>query len=155
MKVSSNQIQGECRSSVQSNSRLLFNRITGECNPLSSPLEFKIIPSEIILFQEASLYCKGGHFHVGVIFHVFLRFRFLCKNYSLAKIKPICLYEGNRSSIVKITPMWNVLPIVSQNYPPAKITTFTVGEISFKRNSQLLNSVLQGEWNPSLLHIKL
>ena len=36
------------------------------------------------------------------------------------------LYEGNRSSIVKITPTWNVLPTFSRNFPPAKITTFTV-----------------------------
>ena len=42
------------------------------------------------------------------------------------KIKPIYLYEGIRSSIVKISPTWNVLPTFSWNFPPAKITTFTV-----------------------------
>ena len=55
-------------------------------------------------------------------------FAFLSSSRKLphAKIKPICIYEGNRSSIVKITPTWNVLPTFSRNFPPAKITTFTV-----------------------------
>ena len=38
--------------------------------------------------------------NVGVIF-AFLRICLLRENYQYAKIKPICLYEGNRSSIVK------------------------------------------------------
>ena len=42
------------------------------------------------------------------------------------KIKHIWLYWGNGSSIVKITPMWKVLPIFLWNFPTAKITTFTV-----------------------------
>ena len=41
-------------------------------------------------------------------------------------IKPICLHEGNGRRIVKITPTWNVLQTFSRNFPPAKITTFTV-----------------------------
>ena len=57
---------------------------------------------------------------------LFSRFSLLCKNYSHAKIKLICLYEGNMSSIVKITPTWNVLSTFSWDFPPAKITTFTV-----------------------------
>ena len=73
------------------------------------------------------LYCKHGNFRVGPIF-AFFALRLLRENYPYAKIKPICLYEGN-SSIVKITPTWNVLPTFSRNFPPAKITTFTVCEI--------------------------
>ena len=30
------------------------------------------------------------------------------------------------SSIVKNTPTWNVLPTFSRNFPPAKMTTFTI-----------------------------
>ena len=44
----------------------------------------------------------------------------LRENYPHAKIKPICLYEGNRSSIVKITPTWNVLWTFSRNFPPCE-----------------------------------
>ena len=60
------------------------------------------------------------------LFLRFSRFCLLRENYPHAKIKTICLYEGKRSSTVKITPMWNVLPTFSRNFPPAKITTFTV-----------------------------
>ena len=56
----------------------------------------------------------------------FSRFCFFCENYPHVKIKPICLYEGNRSSIIKITPTWNILPTFSRNFPLAKITTFTL-----------------------------
>ena len=63
-------------------------------------------------------YCKRGNFLVGAIFA-------LRENYPHVKIKLICLYEGN-SSIVKITPTWNVLPTYSRNFPLAKITMFTV-----------------------------
>ena len=62
---------------------------------------------------------------MGVIFAFFAMF-FFRENYPHAKIKPICLYEGNSSIIVKITPTWNVLQTFSRNFPPAKITTFTV-----------------------------
>ena len=41
-------------------------------------------------------------------------------------MKPISICEGNRSSIAKITPTWNVLQMFLRNFPPAKITTFTV-----------------------------
>ena len=75
-------------------------------------------------------YCKRGNFRVGVIF-AFSRFCLLPENYPHAKIKPICLYEGNTSSIVKITPTWNVSPMFSRNFPPAKITTFTVSDLPF------------------------
>ena len=57
-----------------------------------------------------------------------LRFCHLCENYPHAKIKPMCLYEENRSCIMKITPMWKVLPTFLQNFPIVKITTFTVLE---------------------------
>ena len=69
-----------------------------------------------------------------------LCFGLLCENYPHMKIKPICLYEGNRSSIVKITPTWNALPTFSRNLPPAKITTFSLfGIISwiFKTNTKM------------------
>ena len=72
-------------------------------------------------------YCKLGNFHVGVIF-VFFALLSSPRKLPHAKIKPICLYEGNRSSIVIINPTWNVLPTFSRNFPPAKITTFTVNE---------------------------
>ena len=50
---------------------------------------------------------------------VFLRFC-LRENYPHAKIKPICLYEGNRSSFVNITPTWNVLPTFSRDSSPSE-----------------------------------
>ena len=65
-------------------------------------------------------YCKHGNFRVREFF------AFFRENYPHAKIKPICLYEGNMSSIMKITPTWNVLPTFLRTFPPAKITTFTV-----------------------------
>ena len=40
-------------------------------------------------------------------------------------------YEGKRSSFVKITPTWNVLPTFSGNFPPAKISTFTVPAVIY------------------------
>ena len=58
--------------------------------------------SSLVGFYD-STYCKRGNFRVGVIF-AFSRFCLLRENYPHAKIKPICLYEGNRSIIVKITP---------------------------------------------------
>ena len=64
-------------------------------------------------------YCKHGNFRVGVIF-AFFALNPLRENYTHAKIKPICLNKGNRSSIVKITPAWNVLPTFSQNFPPSE-----------------------------------
>ena len=66
---------------------------------------------------------RGGNCRVFFFFRFCL---FFCKNYSHAKIIPICLYEGKRSSIAKITPTWNVLPTFSRNFPRAIITTFTV-----------------------------
>ena len=71
-------------------------------------------------------FSRGGNFRV------FRTLVFFAKIYPHAKIKPICLYEGNRSSIVKITPMENVLPMFSRNFPPAKITMFT--ELMFNQN---------------------
>ena len=62
---------------------------------------------------------------MGVIF-AFTCFSILRNNYPHAKIKPIWLYEENRSSIVKITPWWNVFPLFSRNFPPAKITSFSI-----------------------------
>ena len=62
-------------------------------------------------------YCKRGS-----NFRVFRALVFFAKITPHAKIKPICLYEENRSGIVKITPTWNVLPTFSRNFPPAKIT---------------------------------
>ena len=59
-------------------------------------------------------------------FHVFHAFIFFAKNYPHTKIKPIHLCKGNRRSMVKITLTWNVLPKFSRNFPPVKITTFTV-----------------------------
>ena len=81
------------------------------------------ITSVITLCCVAGIYCKCGNFHMWVIF---LYFALLSssQNYHV-KIKPICFYEGN-SSIVKITPTWNVLPTFSRNFPPVKITMFTV-----------------------------
>ena len=69
------------------------------------------------------MYCKRGNFCMGVIVAFFALLR---ENYPHAKIKPLCLYEGNSSSTVKITTTWNVLPTYSRTFPPAKITTFTV-----------------------------
>ena len=74
-------------------------------------------------------YCKRGIFRGNFKNLCFSHFCLLRENYLHVKIKPICHYEGNRSSIVKITPTrntWNVLPTFSQNFPPGKITTFTV-----------------------------
>ena len=48
-------------------------------------------------------YHELGNFHMGVIFMFFALLSSL-QNYPHEEIKPICLYEGNRSSIVKITP---------------------------------------------------
>ena len=46
-------------------------------------------------------YCKPGNFRVGE----FSRFLRSCReNYPHAKIKPMYLYEGNKSNIVKISP---------------------------------------------------
>ena len=56
----------------------------------------------------------------------FSRFCLLCEIYPHAKIKLICLYEGNMSSIMKNTPTWNALTTFSRNFLLAKITTFTV-----------------------------
>ena len=61
-------------------------------------------------------YCKHGNFRMGVIFAFLGALVFFAK-FTPCEIKPICLYEGNRSSIVKITPMWNVLPTFSRNFP--------------------------------------
>ena len=66
--------------------------------------------------------CKHGNVRVGVILALFSSSRILPH----AKLKPIYLYEENRSVIVKITPTWNVLPMFSLNIPPATITTFIV-----------------------------
>ena len=76
-------------------------------------------------------YCKCGNFRVGL----FSRFCLLRENYPNAKILPIilCLYEENRSSIVKIPPTLNVLTTFWRNFPPAKITTITV----ITRNNRL------------------
>ena len=71
------------------------------------------------------IYCKRGNFRVGVIFAI-SRYCLIRENFPHAKIKPIWLYERNMSRIVKITPTWKVLPTFSRNFPPAKITTFTV-----------------------------
>ena len=54
-----------------------------------------------------SKYCNCGNFCVGVIFAFFTLY--LCKNYPHAEMKPMWIYEGNRSSIMIITPTWNVL----------------------------------------------
>ena len=51
-----------------------------------------------------------------------------------ALIKPICLYEGYMTSIVKITPMWNVFPTFLRNFPPAKITFTLIGFWHLIRN---------------------
>ena len=81
------------------------------------------------------------------LFSRFSRFRLLPENYPHAKIKPKCLYEGNMTSFVKITPMRNVLPTYSRNFPPAKITTFTV----VLRFVMILNQIplSTGCWLPS------
>ena len=67
------------------------------------------------------LRAKIGHYRNRCFLH-FLRFCLLRKNNPHAKIKPIYLYEGNRISIVKITPTWHALRTFSRNFPPAKIT---------------------------------
>ena len=71
---------------------------------------------------------------MGIIF-AFLRFCLPRENYSHAKIKPICIYEGNRSSFVKITPTCNVLPTFLRNFPLAKISTFIVPSFNEGRTS--------------------
>ena len=40
---------------------------------------------------------------------MFFKFLSLRENYPHVKIKPICLYERNKSSIMKITPTWNTM----------------------------------------------
>ena len=75
--------------------------------------------------MENMKYCKRRIFRVGLVFAFFAHLSSSRKLRDV-KIKPICLYEGNRSSIVKITPTWNVLPAFSRHDPLAKITTFTV-----------------------------
>ena len=93
---------------------------------------------------------------MGKIF-AFLRLCLLHKNYPNAKIKPICLYEINRSSIVKITPALMFLPTFSRNFPPAKITTIIVvkdlttsliDDIPRKRSDSVL-------WQNPLYHQKI
>ena len=75
---------------------------------------------------QSSNYCKHAIFRVGVIFVFFVLLSSSLKILPNTKIKPICLYEGNRISIIKITPTWNVLPTLSRTFSPANITTFTI-----------------------------
>ena len=95
-----------------------FAGTTCVCGTLVIPLARKVHRRHLVTV-------KRGHFRVGVIFAFFARLSF-SRKLPHAKIKPKCLYVGNRSSIVKITPTWNVLRTFSRNFPPAKITTFTV-----------------------------
>ena len=74
--------------------------------------------------QSAGPCFKYENFEVGVIFAFFDNAHL--KNFPSIKIKPTWLYSGNESSIGKITSMWKVWPTFSQNFSPAKITTFTV-----------------------------
>ena len=77
------------------------------------------------------LYCKRGSFRVRVIFPFFAIWPSL-RNFPCEKIKPVRLDSGNRWNFVKITPTWKVLPTFSRNFPPAKITTYTVNFINLK-----------------------
>ena len=57
----------------------------------------------------------------GIFCGFFLRFCLFRKNYPHAEIKSIRLYEGNRSSVVKNTPTWNVLPTyILAKFSPSK-----------------------------------
>ena len=72
---------------------------------------------------------ENGHtctVNVGSNFHVFRALVFFAKITPFENKTYMPLYVGNRSSIVKITPTWNVLPTFLQNFPQAKMTTFTV-----------------------------
>ena len=72
-----------------------------------------------------NMYHKRGNFCVGVFFALLSSSR----KYPHTKITAICLYEGNKHNIVKITPTCDVLPTFLRNFPPAKITTFTLSRI--------------------------
>ena len=74
-----------------------------------------------LAYRRILIYCKSGNFRIGGNFRVFV---FFANNYPNAKIKPLNLYEGNRSRIMKITQTWNVLPTFLWNFLPAKITMF-------------------------------
>ena len=73
-------------------------------------------------------YSIRGNFRVWVIFALLSSSRKLPPRENKTHIY---FYERNRSSIVKITPTWSVLPTFSWNFPPAKITTFTVMKMVF------------------------
>ena len=89
----------------------------------SEPFQSKLL---VLMYSKfCDLYCNHGNCRVVVTFALCL----LRENYLHAKIKPICLYEGNRSSIVKFTPTWDVLPLYANifaKFSSVKITTFTV-----------------------------
>ena len=61
------------------------------------------------------LYCKRGNFRVGVIFAFFALLSFWRK-LPLHENKTHIPLWRNRSSIVKITPTWNVMPTFSRNF---------------------------------------
>ena len=73
----------------------------------------------------------------------------LLKKISPPKIKHICLYEGKMSSIVKITPTWNVLPTFLRKFTPAKITTFTVVQLLYNKNMDLFYCIFHCMWETS------
>ena len=78
-----------------------------EAPPPVENREYWYLPSLVSIIRgnrgRSEVYCKRGSFRVGVIF-AFFALLYSSENYPHAKLKPICLYEGNMSSIVKITP---------------------------------------------------
>ena len=73
-------------------------------------------------------YCKRENFRVGVIFAFFVLLSFSQKLPPRENKTHMPLWRKYTcmSGIVKIIPTWNISPTFSRNFPPAKITTFTV-----------------------------
>ena len=63
----------------------------------------------------------------------------------------VCLSEGNRSSFVKITSTWNIWPTFLQNFPPAKITTFTAFVGWMSRELMSYHQKIRKECTPKLV----
>ena len=70
-------------------------------------------------------YCKRGNFRVGVIFAFFAIWPF-SRKFPLRENKTHKTLLRKYVKYREITPTWKGLPTFSWNFPPAKITTFTV-----------------------------